>query len=130
MYRKTTQGVRVTVQPRFLAEQSSVAEGRYFWAYTVEIANTRAEPVQVLARHWIITDGNGRRQDVRGPGVVGEQPIVTPGESFTYTSGCPLTTPSGIMAGTYQVRDPDGTEFQVAIPAFSLDLPGAKPVLN
>jgi ApaG protein len=130
MYRKTTNGVRVTVEPRFLAEQSSADERRFFWAYTVEIANTRAAPVQVLARHWIITDGNGHRQDVRGAGVVGEQPIVTPGEAFTYTSGCPLTTPSGIMAGSYQVREPDGTEFQVAIPAFSLDLPGAKPVLN
>lgn len=130
MYSETTNGIRVSVQPRFLAEQSSPAEGRYFWAYTVEIANTSLAPVQVLARHWIITDANGQRQEVRGPGVVGEQPIVTPGESFRYTSGCPLTTPSGIMAGTYQVREPGGAVFQVAIPAFSLDLPGAKQVLN
>ena len=130
MYRKVTNGIRVTVEPRFLAEQSSPAESRYFWAYTVEIANTTPSPVQVLSRHWIITDANGHRQEVRGPGVVGEQPVVTPGEAFTYTSGCPLRTPSGIMAGSYQVCEPGGPTFQVAIPAFSLDVPGAKAVLN
>ncbi|HYO80661.1 MAG TPA: Co2+/Mg2+ efflux protein ApaG [Bryobacteraceae bacterium] len=130
MYCETTHGIRVSVKPRFLPEQSSPAESRYFWAYTVEIANETGAPVQVLARHWVITDANGHRQDVRGPGVVGEQPIVTPGDSFTYTSGCPLTTPSGIMAGTYEVREPGGEVFQVAIPAFSLDLPGARQILN
>jgi ApaG protein len=86
--------------------------------------------VQILARHWTITDQNGRREDVRGIGVVGEQPVITPGSSFSYTSGCPLPTPSGMMVGTYQAIADGGEVFTVAIPAFSLDLPGAKPVLN
>jgi len=130
MYTKTTKGIRVTVEPRYLDEQSDPAEKRFFWAYTVEIANAGAAPVQIVARHWIITDQNGRRQDVRGIGVVGEQPVIGPGSSFSYTSGCPLATPSGIMVGSYQAIDDDGEMFTVAIPAFSLDLPGAKPVLN
>ena len=130
MYSTTTNGIRVTVEPRYLDDQSNPAERRFFWAYTVEIANSGTAPVQILARHWIITDGNGRREDVRGVGVVGEQPVIGPGSSFTYTSGCPLATPSGVMVGTYQARDDDGATFTVAIPAFSLDLPGLKPVLN
>ena len=130
MYSKTTKDVRVTVEPRFLEDRSDPAERRYFWAYTIEIANGGTAPVQILARHWIITDANGRREDVRGIGVVGEQPVIEPGSSFTYTSGCPLTTPSGTMVGTYQAIDNDGETFAVAIPAFSLDLPGLKPVLN
>ena len=130
MYSKTTNGIRVTVEPRYLEEQSEPAERRFFWAYTVEIANGGDAPVQILARHWIITDANGRREDVRGIGVVGEQPVIGPGSSFTYTSGCPLPTPSGVMFGTYQAIDDEGEVFSVAIPAFSLDLPGAKPVLN
>ena len=130
MYSETTKGIRVTVEPRFLEDQSDPAQARFFWSYRVEIVNSTAASVQILARHWIITDGNGRREDVRGMGVVGEQPVITPGSSFTYTSGCPLSTPSGIMVGTYQAIDEDGAMFTVAIPAFSLDLPGAQPVLN
>ncbi len=130
MYTKTTNGIRVSVEPRYLDDQSNPAEKRFFWAYTVEIANSGAAPVQILARHWIITDQNGRREDVRGIGVVGEQPVIGPGSSFSYTSGCPLATPSGIMVGTYQAIDDGGEMFTVAIPAFSLDLPGSKPVLN
>ena len=130
MYSKTTNGIRVTVEPRYLEEQSEPAEQRFFWAYTVEIANSGAAPVQILARHWVITDANGHREDVRGIGVVGEQPVIAPGASFTYTSGCPLPTPSGVMFGSYQAIDGDGEVFSVAIPAFSLDLPGARPVLN
>jgi ApaG protein len=130
MYSKTTRSIRVTVEPQFLADRSDPAQRRYFWAYTVEIANGGAEPIQVLARHWIITDGNGRREEVRGPGVVGEQPVIGPGESFTYTSGCPLTTASGMMAGTYQAIDAAGEAIEVAIPAFSLDMPASKRVLN
>ena len=129
MYTTTTNGISVTVEPRFVAERSDPDERRFFWAYTVEIANRRDAPVQILARHWIITDQNGRREDVRGIGVVGEQPVITPGSSFSYTSGCPLPTPSGLMVGTYQAIA-DGEVFSVAIPAFSLDVPGAKPVLN
>ncbi|MBA3516105.1 MAG: Co2+/Mg2+ efflux protein ApaG [Rhizobiales bacterium] len=130
MYSQTTNGIRVVVQPRYLEDRSEPAERRFFWAYTVEIENSGAAPVQILARHWVITDANGRREDVRGIGVVGEQPVIGPGSSFSYTSGCPLPTPSGVMVGTYQAIDNDGAIFTVAIPAFSLDLPGAKPVLN
>ena len=130
MYSATTEGIRVTVEPRYLEDQSSPADGRFFWAYTIEIANSSPEPVQVLARHWIITDANGRREDVRGPGVVGEQPVITPGASFRYTSGCPLPTPSGVMVGSYQVIARSRGTFQVAIPAFSLDVPGARRTLN
>ena len=130
MYTKTTKGVRVTVEPRYLEDRSDPAERRFFWAYTVEIANSGDAAVQILARHWTITDQNGRREDVRGIGVVGEQPVITPGSSFSYTSGCPLPTPSGMMVGTYQAIADGGEVFTVAIPAFSLDLPGAKPTLN
>jgi ApaG protein len=130
MYTKTTNGIRVTVEPRYLEDQSDPGAKRFFWAYTIEIANAGAAPVQILARHWIITDQNGKREDVRGAGVVGEQPVIGPGSSFTYTSGCPLTTPSGMMVGTYEAVDNEGAAFTVAIPPFSLDRPGAKPVLN
>jgi ApaG protein len=130
MYTATTNDIRVTVEPRYLAERSDPSQLRFFWAYTVEIANSGAAPVQILARHWVITDANGRREDVRGIGVVGEQPVITPGASFTYTSGCPLPTPSGVMVGSYQAISDGGEVFTVAIPAFSLDVPGAKPVLN
>ena len=130
MYSKTTKGVRVTVEPRYLEDQSDPARHRFFWAYTVQIANDGDAAVQILARHWIITDANGKREEVRGPGVVGEQPVIGPGSSFSYTSGCPLATPSGTMVGTYQAVGDGGEAFAVAIPAFSLDLPGAKPVLN
>jgi ApaG protein len=130
MYSQTTKSIRVTVEPRYLAERSDPAERRFFWAYTVEIANSGAAPVQIVARHWIITDQNGRREDVRGVGVVGEQPVIEPGASFTYTSGCPLPTPSGTMIGSYQAVDGEGQIFTVAIPAFSLDIPGTSRVLN
>ncbi len=113
-----------------MEDRSDPSEQRFFWAYTVEIANSGAARVQILARHWIITDQNGRREDVRGPGIVGEQPLIEPGESFTYTSGCPLPTPSGTMVGSYEAIGEDGQVFSVAIPAFSLDIPGAKRVLN
>lgn len=130
MYNATTNGISVTVEPRYLEERSDPSEQRFFWAYTVEIANGGAAPVQIVARHWIITDQNGRREDVRGVGVVGERPLIEPGASFTYTSGCPLPTPSGTMVGSYEAVGEDGAVFSVAIPAFSLDIPGAARVLN
>ena len=130
MYTETTNDVRVTVEPSYLDDRSEPARDQYFWAYTVEIQNIGAKPVQILARHWIITDAHGRREEVRGMGVVGEQPVIEPGAAFTYTSGCPLGTPSGTMVGTYQAIDADGQLFTVAIPAFSLDVPSAKRVLN
>ena len=130
MYTKITKGIRVTVEPSYMEDRSDPDERPLFWAYTIEIANGGKTPVQILARHWIITDQNGKREDVRGIGVVGEQPVIGPGASFSYTSGCPLATPSGIMVGTYQAIDDSGEMFTVAIPAFSLDLPEARPVLN
>jgi ApaG protein len=130
MYTAKTKRITVTVEPRYMADRSEPNEGRFFWAYTIEIANDGATPVQILARHWVITDQRGKREDVRGIGVVGEQPVIEPGSSFTYTSGCPLTTPSGTMVGTYQAIEIGGEIFTVDIPAFSLDIPGGKRVLN
>jgi len=130
MYTAKTKAISVTVEPRYMADRSDPTENRFFWAYTVEIANGSGAPVQILARHWVITDQFGRREDVRGIGVVGEQPVIEPGTSFTYTSGCPLQTPSGVMVGTYQAIGDDGEVFTVDIPAFSLDIPGGKRVLN
>ncbi len=130
MYSAVSNNIRVTVEPKFLPEQSDPEEGRYFWSYTIEIANAGEVTVQLTHRHWQITDAAGRREEVRGPGVVGEQPTLRPGEAFRYTSGCPLTTPSGIMVGTYRMVDESGRAFEVQIPAFSLDSPYAKRVVN
>ena len=130
MYSQTTHAIRVTVKPFYLEDQSSPAENHYVWAYHVRIENTGTEKVQLRTRHWRITDALGRIQEVRGPGVVGEQPILAPGESFEYTSGTPLPTPSGIMVGTYQMEGPDGGLFDVRIPAFSLDSPHQPVRLN
>jgi ApaG protein len=130
MYTAITRDIQITVMPQFMAERSEPEEGQFFWAYTIEITNLGRETVQLTARHWIITDGNGVTEEVQGPGVVGEQPVIPPGESFRYTSGCPLTTPSGIMVGTYRMLDASGQPFEVDIPAFSLDSPFAKRVLN
>ena len=129
-YRATTRSIRVTVEPRFLEEESAPGEGRFFWAYTIEIANLSEETVQLRSRYWRITDANGRAEEVRGMGVVGKQPVLKPGETFEYTSGCPLPTASGIMAGTYQMQTDAGELFVVDIPTFSLDLPDAKRRLN
>lgn len=130
MYRAVTNGVQVTVEPRFVAEESQPDDGRWFWAYQIEILNLGGEDVRLRARHWRITDATGRTQEVRGAGVVGEQPLLKPGQSFTYTSGCPLPTPSGIMVGSYRMEGEDGAEFDVAIPAFSLDSPDEARTLN
>ena len=130
MYTALTRDIQITVMPQFLVERSEPDEGRFFWIYTIEITNLGRQTVQLTARHWIITDGNGVVEEVQGPGVVGEQPVIPPGESFRYTSGCPLTTPSGIMVGSYQMLDEAGRPFEVNSPAFSLDSPFAKRVLN
>ncbi len=129
-YEAVTRGIRVAVTPQFLAERSDPAESRFFWAYTVEITNLSQETVQLRSRHWRITDAVGRIQEVRGPGVVGEEPVIKPGASFSYTSGCPLTTPSGFMVGTYDMQTAAGGWLTVAIPAFSLDLPGERQRVN
>lgn len=129
-YEAVTHGVRVRVLPDFSDEQSDPDEAHFFWTYTVEITNVGAEAVQLRSRVWLITDAVGQRQEVRGPGVVGETPRLTPGQSFRYTSGCPLGTPSGIMMGSYQMAGDDGQVFDVTIPAFSLDSPYAIRSLN
>ncbi len=123
MYEAETDGVRVAVEPEYLEERSSPAEGRYLWAYTVEIENLRQDTVQLVARSWRITDAAGRVEEVSGAGVVGEQPILKPGDLFRYTSAAPLTTPSGFMSGAYQMVTADGQAFEAMIPAFSLDSP-------
>jgi ApaG protein len=126
MYRAVTRNIAVTVSPRFMPERSSNQEGRYFWAYTIEISNRGDTTVQLKTRHWVITDGVGQRQEVRGAGVVGEEPVLEPGASFEYESGVPLPTPSGFMAGTYGMVTLDGERFEIEIPAFSLDSPHAR----
>lgn len=130
MYRTVTNNFRVTVVPEFLGDRSEPARGRYFWAYRIEITNLGRSSAQLTHRHWRITDANGRLEEVKGAGVVGEQPVLAPGESYHYTSGCPLTTPSGIMAGSYRFVDENGAVFDVEVPAFSLDSPHVKRVLN
>ncbi len=130
MYIAVTRDIQITAFPDFVMEQSDPDEGRYFWAYTIEIANLGQERVQLISRHWIIIDANGQRQEVAGAGVVGEQPILEPGETFRYQSGCPLTTPSGIMHGSYRMETADGETFDVETPAFSLDCPLSRPTLN
>jgi ApaG protein len=130
MYRATTRAIQVTVEPSFLETESAPAEDRYFWAYTIEIVNLGQETVQLRSRFWRITDARGRIEEVRGPGVVGKQPVLRPGETFRYTSGCPLPTPSGFMVGTFQMQTERGELFVVDIPAFSLDMPDRRRVLN
>lgn len=123
MYEKITRNICVSVKPFYLEEQSSPDDDKFVWAYKVCIENRGGETVQLLRRHWRITDKYGHLKEVEGPGVVGEQPVLKPGESFEYTSGCPLTTPSGIMAGSYQMTTTGGERFDIEIPAFSLDSP-------
>ena len=130
MYRAVTRKIEVVVEPFYLPDRSDPAENRYFWAYRVTIDNRSEEHVQLLSRYWHITDGLGRIDEVRGPGVVGEQPELDPGDSYQYTSGCPLSTPSGFMVGRYTMRSARGELFDVDIPAFSLDLPNRPRVVN
>jgi ApaG protein len=130
MYSETTRSINVTVKSFYLEDRSSPAEDRYVWAYHVRIENRGTETVQLRSRYWKITDSRGQVQEVRGPGVVGEQPVLGPGESFEYTSGTPLPTPSGIMVGTYHMETRGGETFPVQIPAFSLDSPHQPVRLN
>ena len=130
MYSKTTHDISVTVQPIYLDEQSSPDENYFVWAYNVKIENSGAATVQLRSRYWKITDARGRVQEVRGPGVVGEQPVLKPGKFYEYTSGTPLPTPSGIMVGTYQMETQHGEKFDVRVPAFSLDSPYQPVKLN
>ena len=130
MYSEITRSIKVTVRPFYLDQHSSPADGHYVWAYHVRIENVGLETVQLRHRHWRITDGFGRLQEVRGDGVVGEQPVLGPGESFEYTSSCPLATPSGFMVGDYEMETPGGENFLVRVPAFSLDTPQQSTRLN
>lgn len=123
MYECETEGVRIRVEPDYLEDQSVPEESRFVWAYTIEIENRGDAAVQLVSRCWRITDAAGHTEIVQGQGVVGEQPVLQPGERFRYTSGAPLKTASGFMAGSYEMRREDGGRFDAVIPAFSLDSP-------
>jgi ApaG protein len=122
-YERETRSIRVAVTPAYLDDQSDPDDQRFVWSYTVTIENRGQESVQLLSRFWSITDGSGRVQEKRGPGVVGAQPVIAPGEKFQYTSGCPLPTASGLMVGRYQMKAASGEAFEAEIPAFLLESP-------
>jgi ApaG protein len=130
MYRAVTRDIEVVVTPRFVADRSSPENSYFFWAYTIAITNNGDNTVQLKTRYWRIIDASGRRQEVRGAGVVGEEPVLKAGESFEYTSGVPLQTPSGFMVGTYGMVTASGEHFDLEIPAFSLDSGDSKRTLN
>jgi ApaG protein len=122
-YEATTRGIRVAVQPAYIEDQSEPEDNQYLWSYTITIENLGPETVQLLSRYWHISDAAGRVQEVRGPGVVGAQPVLEPGQVFEYTSGCPLPTASGAMVGRYQMRAASGEAFEIDIPLFLLESP-------
>lgn len=119
----TTRGVSVSVLSEYAADRSRPGQNQWFFLYTITITNNTEETIQLLSRHWIITDGSGHVEEVKGPGVVGQQPVLAPGEAFTYTSGCPLGTPFGKMEGTYQMVSRSGDFFDVTIAPFTLSEP-------
>lgn len=130
MYECETEGVWIRVEPDFLDDESDPDACRFVWAYTIEIENRGDATLQLVSREWEITDSQGRIEIVRGEGVVGEQPVLRPGETFRYTSGAPLATPSGFMSGNYAMRREDGTHFDARIPSFSLDTPYDRSALH
>ncbi len=130
MYRTVTRNIEVVVTPRFIADKSSPENNYFFWAYTIAITNNGPDTVQLKTRHWRITDAGGRRPEVRGPGVVGEEPVLKAGESFEYTSGVPLQTPTGFKVGTYGMVSASGEHFDIDNTAFSLDRGDSKPTIN
>jgi len=130
MYKETTNSIEVTVEPVYLEDQSAPDEHHFVWAYRVRIENLGDKTVQLVNRYWRITDADGRVQEVHGAGVVGEQPILSPGEAFEYTSGTPLRTSSGIMVGSYEMELENGDSFDIAIPPFSLDSPNENALLH
>ncbi len=123
MYELMTREIIVRVEPEFMAEESAPEDDYYVWSYTVEIENCGTETIQLRTRQWQITDASGRTQEIHGQGVVGVQPVLGPGDGYEYSSGAPLSTPSGLMAGTYTVQTDTGELFEVRVPAFSLDSP-------
>ncbi len=130
MYRAETRDIEVTVEPYYLEEQSDPDDDRYVWGYRIVISNNSDIAVRLVTRYWHITDENGQVDEVNGPGVIGEQPLLKPGDTYEYSSGCPLDTPSGVMFGHYKMEGEDGSLFDVQIPAFSLDAPGQVRILN
>jgi ApaG protein len=130
MYERITRGIKVTVRPNYLEGQSRPDDGHYVWAYTITLENHGRETVTLRTRYWKITDATGKVQEVRGAGVVGDQPTLKPGDTYEYSSGCPLTTGSGFMVGAYQMQTAGGELFNVDIPAFSLDSPHEKRSIN
>ncbi len=130
MYEQETAGMIVRVDPQFLPQESRPADSRYVWAYTIEIENRRPDPVQLISRFWRITDENGTTQEVRGDGVIGQQPVIEPGESFTYTSAAPLAAPSGVMMGAYSMQRQNGEAFDINVPLFALDSPNNSRRVN
>jgi ApaG protein len=118
-----TRGIRIRVEAEYSPERSSPRSHHWFFLYTVTIANEGDETVQLMSRHWVITDGNSHVEEVKGPGVIGEQPVLAPGESFTYTAGCPLPTPYGMMEGTYQMATGGGDRFDARIAPYTLSEP-------
>ena len=130
MYERVTRGVKIIVRPQYLEGQSKPEDGHFVWAYTITIENHGGETVTLRTRYWKITDANGVVQEVRGAGVVGEQPVLKPGDTFSYTSGCPLKTSSGFMVGAYQMQLAGGEFINVEIPPFSLDSPHDKRAIN
>ena len=130
MYSAVTHYIKISVEPLFLEDQSNPHESHFVWAYQIWIENLRATGVQLLSRYWCITDQMGVTQEVRGKGVIGEQPVIQPGSTYYYTSGVPLTTPSGLMGGRYTFQDEAGDLLEVTIPLFSLDSPYEKNLLN
>lgn len=129
-YRETTQEITVSVEPQYLSQQSNPGQGQYVWAYHVRIENGGSQTVQLMSRHWRITDARGQIQEIVGDGVVGKQPVLNPGDHFDYTSGTPLSTPSGFMAGTYHMETLEGARFDIAVPTFSLDSPHVSTPLH
>jgi ApaG protein len=129
-YTATTRDIRVSVKPTYLEDQSAPNDNHFVWSYQVKIENLGRETVQLRSRHWHITDARGELYDVKGPGVIGEQPILEPGDTYEYTSGTPLPTPSGIMSGEYQMENERGEMFDIQIPPFSLDSPYQPVRLN
>jgi len=129
-YLAITRGIAVSVEPTYLEANSSPGSSQYVWAYRVTIENQGPETVQLLSRHWMITNARGELNEVKGPGVVGEQPVLKPGESYEYTSGAPLNTPSGMMGGSYLMESESGERFDIEIPTFSLDSPQRGVLLN
>jgi ApaG protein len=129
-YKAITRGIAVSVEVTYLEANSSPGNSQYFWAYRVTIENQGRETVQLRSRHWMITNSHGELTEVKGPGVIGKEPFLDPGESFTYTSGAPLNTPSGMMGGSYQMESDTGERFDIEIPTFSLDRPNQSVLLN